>query len=124
MPHAEYGPAGMPVVTPLACSLDRKTIVVDLVAGSVMAWLHRGAAQVTERTTCTYGLLPDLHWIAQAAGMQVSARDGTGEVRAVERPGHPFFVASLYQPQLSSAPEAPHPVFLGFLDALLRQSLW
>jgi CTP synthase (UTP-ammonia lyase) len=27
-------------------------------------------------------------------------------------------VGTLYQPQLRSRPEAPHPVFLGFLEAI------
>lgn len=119
--HAEYGAgAGTPVITPLACSLDQQTIEVDLVAGSLLARLH-GAARVTERTTCSYGLAVDAQEIASSAGMTVSGRDGTGEVRVVERPDHPFFLATLYQPQLTSSPEVPHPVFLGFLEALQGQ---
>jgi CTP synthase (UTP-ammonia lyase) len=47
----------------------------------------------------------------------VSGVDQTGEVRAVERDDHPFFLATLYQPQLRSSPGAPHPVWLGFLRA-------
>ena len=50
--------------------------------------------------------------------MVVSAVDDTGEVRAIERADHPFFVGTLYQPQLRSTPEAPHPVWLGFVDAV------
>ena len=30
---------------------------------------------------------------------------------------HPFFVGTLYQPQLRSAPGLSHPVFIGLLDA-------
>jgi CTP synthase (UTP-ammonia lyase) len=52
--------------------------------------------------------------------MTISATDDTGEVRAVERPGHPFFVATLYQPQLTSTRQRPHPVFLGFVEAVAR----
>ncbi len=48
----------------------------------------------------------------------VTARDDTGEVRAVERPGHPDFLATLYQPQLTSTPGHPHPVFSAFVDAV------
>ena len=50
--------------------------------------------------------------------MLVAATDATGEVRAVERSDHPFFVATLYQPQLTSAPGRPHPIWAGFVDAL------
>jgi CTP synthase (UTP-ammonia lyase) len=50
--------------------------------------------------------------------MAISARDGTGEVRAVERPGHPFFLATLNQPHLTSTPGDPHPIFSAFVAAV------
>jgi len=56
----------------------------------------------------------------QAAGLRVSARGILGETRAVELPGHRFFIATLFQPQLSSRPEAPHRFFLAFLRAAIR----
>ncbi len=52
--------------------------------------------------------------------MRVAATDDTGEVRAVERTDHPFFVATLFQPQLTSSPSAPHPIWCGFVEALRR----
>jgi len=83
----------------------------------VLQNLHH-ADRTVEATTCNYGLNPRLQHVADNGGMVVSGVDGTGEVRAIERPGHPFFVATLYQPQLTSTFERPHPVFLGFLRAV------
>jgi CTP synthase (UTP-ammonia lyase) len=114
--HAEYGPGGTPVISLLSCSLQDQTITVDFAAGSRLAALY-GALQARERTACSYGLAPEAQHIANEHGMRVAATDATGEVRAIERVDHPFFVATLYQPQLSSAPGAPHPVFIGLLDA-------
>ena len=114
--HAEYGPGGTPVISLLSCSLQDQTITVDFAAGSRLAALY-GAPQTRERTACSYGLAPEAQHIANKHGMRVAATDATGEVRAIERVDHPFFVATLYQPQLSSAPGAPHPVFIGLLDA-------
>lgn len=114
--HAEYGPDGTAVITPLACSLDGMEITVDLVAGSLLSRLC-AAERVTERTTCNYGLALDSQHLAGEFGMRVSATDETGEVRAIERPDHPFFVGTLFQPQLRSTPERPHPVFVGLLEA-------
>ena len=114
--HAEYGPGGTPVITLLACSLQDQTISVELAPGSLLAELY-GSQQVVEHTTCSYGLTPALQHIADEHGMRIAATDATGEVRAIERVDHPFFVATLYQPQLRSTPSAPHPVFLGLLDA-------
>jgi len=55
--------------------------------------------------------------IAGEHGMRIAATEATGEVRAIERVDHPFFVGTLYQPQLRSTPGAPHPVFTGLIDA-------
>jgi CTP synthase (UTP-ammonia lyase) len=90
--------------------------------GSLLDRLH-GAAAALEQTTCSYGLNPALQDLANQAGLTVCGTDGTGEVRAVERPDHPFFLATLYQPQLSSTAARPHPVFLGFAAAVASSSL-
>jgi CTP synthase (UTP-ammonia lyase) len=114
--HAEYGPGGTPVISLLECSLDGQTITVELEPGSLLANLY-GTERVIEHTTCSYGLSPAVQHIASEHGMRIAGTDATGEVRAIERFDHPFFVGTLYQPQLRSAPETPHPVFLGLLDA-------
>jgi CTP synthase (UTP-ammonia lyase) len=116
--HAEYGPGGTAVITLLACSLQDQSISVELAPDSLLAKLHR-VRHVVERTTCSYGLAPEVQHIAREHGMRIAATDATGEVRAVERVDHPFFVGTLYQPQLRSASGAPHPVFLGLLEAAL-----
>jgi CTP synthase (UTP-ammonia lyase) len=114
--HAESGDGGTPIVTPLACSLDGESIEVQFTPGTKLAALH-GVASATEFTTCNYGLDPARQRIASEGGMVVCGIDDTGEVRAIERTDHPFFMATLYQPQLRSTPSEPHPVWLGFLEA-------
>ena len=116
--HAEYGRPGTAVVDALACRLDDAAVGVRLVPGSRLAALH-GRANSIERSTCGYGLAPAFAHLTTAGGMIVAATDDDGEVRAVERPDHPFFVATLYQPQLTSTPEGPHPIWTGFVDAVL-----
>jgi CTP synthase (UTP-ammonia lyase) len=114
--HAEYGSGGTPVITLLECSLQDQTITVELSPESLLAKVY-GTERVVEHTTCSYGLSPGLQHIAGEHGMRIAATDTTGEVRAIERVDHPFFVGTLYQPQIRSAPGVPHPVFLGLLDA-------
>lgn len=116
--HTEYGRPGTPVVDELACALADVDLPVALVPGSALAREHGGLAAV-ERATCRFGLAPRFAWIADAGGMAPVAFDASGEVRAVERPGHPWFVGTLYQPQLRSAPGRPHPYWTGFLRAVL-----
>jgi CTP synthase (UTP-ammonia lyase) len=63
---------------------------------------------------------PGMQHLADEYGMRIAGTDDTGEVRAVERPDHPFFVGTLYQPQLRSTVERPHPVLVGFLRAAMK----
>ncbi len=113
---------GTAVISLLACSLVGVDIDIALAPGSLLEQLHRRHdpdRPLTERTTCNYGLDPAVQDLADRHGMRITAIDDTGEVRAVERPDHPFFVGTLYQPQLSSEPGRPHPVLVGFVEAVL-----
>ncbi len=114
--HEEYGDEGTPVVSALSCSLAGTQIEVTFAADSRMRRWY-GTDVAIEQTTCNYGMNPAFQDQASAGGLFVSAVDDTGEVRAVERRDHPFFVATLYQPQLTSSPDAPHPLFLAFVLA-------
>ena len=116
--HDEYGQPGTPIVTALACSLNGATITLNLTPGTRLAAIYDTTSPLVEMTTCNYGLAPGMQHIADSYGMTVAATDDTNEARAVERTGHPFFVATLYQPQLSSTPERPHPILRAFIDAI------
>ena len=118
--HAEYGTPGTPIVTLLECSLADASIELAITPGSQLETLYAASA-ARELTTCNYGLAPAFAYIADAGGMRVAAIDDTGEVRAIECPDHPFFVATLYQPQLTSAPGEPHPIWRGFLDSVAKR---
>jgi CTP synthase (UTP-ammonia lyase) len=115
--HAEYGLPGSAIVSLLACSLADNSITIDVPDESRLRSIY-GARTAVERTTCNFGLNPEFVDITQQHGMRVGASDDTGEVRAVERPDHPFFVGTLCQPQLTSTPEQPHPIWLAFVDAV------
>jgi len=42
-------------------------------------------------------------------------------VETIELPSHPFFIATQFHPEFLSRPSHPHPLFLGFIEASLRQ---
>ena len=92
-------------------------------AGASPAGAPQAPRTSVEATTCNYGLAPEVQHIADQHGLRIAATDETGEVRAIERKDHPFFVGTLYQPQLRSRPRAPHPVFTGFVEAAARGSV-
>lgn len=56
------------------------------------------------------------------AGFVISALSPDGKlVEAIELKDHPFFVATQYHPEYESRPLAPHPVFMGFIEACKKQ---
>jgi CTP synthase (UTP-ammonia lyase) len=83
------------------------------------SYLHTFYSQesVTEEFFCNFEVNPEYEWAAMEAGFPVVARGPNGEIRAIESPTHRFFIATLFQPQLSSKPGHPHPLVLAFLQA-------
>ena len=90
---------------------------MSLSPGSRLASLHGDATSVVEHTTCNYGLNPVVDRIVEMGDMVACGIDDLGEVRAIELVSHPYFVATLYQPQLRSSPAEPHPLFVGLVEA-------
>ncbi len=72
---------------------------------------------VSEEFFCNFEVNPEYEWATMEAGFPVVARGAKGEIRAIESPTHRFFVATLFQPQLSSTEKNPHPVVLAFVQA-------
>lgn len=72
---------------------------------------------VTEEFFCNFEINPEFEWATMDAGFPVVARGPNGEIRAIESPAHRFFLATLFQPQLSSTERKPHPVVLAFVQA-------
>ena len=106
------------MVTALACSLVGQTHAVRIEHGSLAARLY-GRADALEDYYCNYGLNPEYRARLERAGLRVSGVGDEGEVRLVELPGHPFFLATLFLPQARSAPGAPHPLLAGWAAAAL-----
>jgi len=116
------------VVTPLSCALPGRREGGPKASGEEQlkifpgTRLHSicGSTDPSEEFYCNYGVNEEYERQFQAAGLRVSARGQSGETRAVELPDHRFFIATLFQPQLSSRPETPHPLWLAFLRAAMR----
>jgi CTP synthase (UTP-ammonia lyase) len=116
------------VVTPLSCSLPNRREGGPKASGDEHlrivpgTRLHSicGSEDDSEQYYCNYGVNEEYERQFQASGLRVSARGIQGETRAVELPDHRFFIATLFQPQLSSRPELPHPFWLAFLRAAMQ----
>jgi CTP synthase (UTP-ammonia lyase) len=115
--HAEYDPyASRLFISRLQCSLVGRSLPIELKPGSLVAKTYGGLA-ATEQYYCNFGVNPE-HVPALAAGpLRIVGSDPEGEVRVVELAGHPFFVGTLFVPQLRSTPEEPHPLVVGLVRA-------
>jgi CTP synthase (UTP-ammonia lyase) len=78
-----------------------------------------GADEAVEDYYCNYGVNPDYRLRLEGSGLRVSGVGGEGEIRIVELPEHPFFVATLFLPQARSTAARPHPLLLGFAAAVV-----
>ncbi len=115
--HAETNPGGTCLfVTALTCSLVGTQEPVTIIPHTQAAALY-GVGNVTEAYYCNYGVNPAYRQQLEQGGMVTSGVGGQGEVRIVELPTHPFFVATLFLPQARSTPERPHPLVAGFAAA-------
>ena len=106
----------MPNRAPDAPKLSGGVPEIRLRPGSYLAGYY-GKEVVEEEFFCNYEVNPDFEWTAMEAGFPVVARGAAEECRAIESPAHQFFVATLFQPQLSSRSGAPHPLILAFVQA-------
>jgi CTP synthase (UTP-ammonia lyase) len=115
--HEESSPeGGTLLINRLECSLVGQTRKVMLIKETNSANAY-GSVEANEQFRCNFGLNPTFRDTLFKGPLQVSGLDENGEVRIVEIPGHPFFIATLFLPQLSSIPSEPHPLILSFLKA-------
>jgi CTP synthase (UTP-ammonia lyase) len=56
--------------------------------------------------------------LLRRSALGISGSDAEGEIRVIELPDHPFFLATLFVPQLRSTPAHPHPLVTAFVQAV------
>jgi CTP synthase (UTP-ammonia lyase) len=117
--HEESAPSATTLlVSKLASSLVGKTETIKILPDSLARRAY-GRDEVPEQFACSYGLNPQFRDKFQKGRLKITGVDLDGEVRVVELSGHPFYVATLFLPQISSAPESPHPLIVAYLRAAL-----
>jgi len=121
--HAESDPDGETIVVAgLTCSLVGEERTVAAVPGTRLAAIC-GTEPFTGFHWCTYGLAPGIAARLAAAGLVISAHAEDAGVEGVELPGHPFYVATLFQPQVgSSERDMLHPLLAALVHAASRSA--
>jgi CTP synthase (UTP-ammonia lyase) len=121
--HAEYGePAAEAIIVALECSLVGHEGAIRYAPGSLMQRIM-GVERSVERYHCSYGLDPRYAEVLAAHGVRFTAHDDDGAARALELDGHPFFVGTLFQPELAGDGTRAHPVIRAFAAAAAAAGL-
>lgn len=115
--NAEVTPeAAEHLIVPLECSLLGHEEAVMVVPGTLAASIS-GPGRRTERYHCAFGLNQAYLGTLTRHGLVFSGFDDSGQVRIAELPGHPFFLGTLFQPELHGDGTQPHPVIRAFAMA-------
>lgn len=103
-------------ISALSCSLVGETRNIFLTKDSMVAQIYE-VQHSEERYNCNFGLNNNFRSQMQAYGYVTAGSDEDGNTRIFELPSNNFFVATLFQPQLSSTPEHPHPLIVAYLKS-------
>ena len=116
--HAELNPgAEHPLISRLSCSLVEVVDRVQLTPGSLAERLY-GKNIVEESYRCNYGLNPEFAEALQnRPDLLIEGRDDAANIRIIRLKHHPFFLATLFQPERSSLKGLAHPLIREFLSA-------
>jgi CTP synthase (UTP-ammonia lyase) len=115
--HEETSPgAATLLISRLACVIAGQDRTVKLIPGTKSAQAY-ARDETTEQFRCYFGLNPDFRATIMKEPVQIAGVDENEEVRIVEIAGHPFYIATLFVPQLSSKPSDPHPLVNAYLQA-------
>ena len=118
--HAETDPeAARPVVHALPCSLVEVSETIRLAAGSHLAAIY-GVPQIREGYRCSYGVNPAFQDALFGGSLRACAHGEDGSIRALEATDHPFFIATLFQPERKALAGIAVPLAEALLSAAFR----
>jgi CTP synthase (UTP-ammonia lyase) len=119
--HAESNPdASVLFVTPLVCALRDVKGPIYFKPGSRISSIY-GAEETLEEYNCGFGLNPTYRSMLEEKGAEVTGWDIEGDARVLELPveRHPFFIATLYQPERSALAGERHPLLEEYVRAVM-----
>jgi CTP synthase (UTP-ammonia lyase) len=121
--HAESNPfASRLVINPLTCSLKGQSLEIEIIQKGSLVYSIFKTSTITENYYCNFGLNPQYQEQIHQAGFSMVASDKLKEARIVELKDHPFFIGTLFVPQVNSSFEKPHPIVTALLNAMQKHS--
>jgi CTP synthase (UTP-ammonia lyase) len=113
------------VITPLSCSVEPHTPdlpalhglhPIRLLLNSRIRAIY-GPDTIQAGHFCNYGVNPEYLARFEAAGLRIAGLGEEGELRAAEIDAHPFYVITLFHPQLESENARPSPLVSALIAA-------
>jgi CTP synthase (UTP-ammonia lyase) len=104
------------LISKLTCSLVGQERTVRIVPGTQAHRIYR-KTEAPEIFACNYGLNSAFEEQIRSKELCISGFDEDGTVRMIELPRHPFFVSTLFVPQVLSQSGKPHPLIVAYLQA-------
>ncbi len=94
----------------------------EIIPGTMMERCY-GVRSITERHRHRYEFNNSYRDLLQKRGLTLSGFSPDGKlVETVELKDHPFFVGVQFHPEFKSRPNKPHPLFLGFIGAAVKNA--
>jgi hypothetical protein len=118
----DLGPIEKLILPPTCTADNNNRVPLFLREGSRLSALYGGQTEIVEILQCDYGMVQEFLDAATQGDVRFSGWDSRDAPRALEIEGHPFFIACLFQPELSSAPGSVHPIVAGFLAAVYESA--
>jgi CTP synthase len=95
------------------CRLEKGSLAAKLYGTQNIVERHRHRGECNNDYRSQYE-----SWGIRASGLNPD----NNLVEVIEGIGHPFFLASQFHPEFKSRPNRPHPMFEGFITALLKDA--
>ena len=118
--HAESNAgASLPIIAPLSCPLVGAQGTIRLLDPSKIRSIY-GTNETREEYHCNFGLNPQYRSLLDGGPLSITGVDNHGEARVLELASHPFFIGTLFQPELSAFKGVVHPLIKAFVSAAVE----
>ena len=119
--HLEVNPGtSTPVISSLSCSMVEKNGDIFFVESSCTKKIFN-TDKTNETYHCNYGFNHDYLEQLKKSELKISGYDDNKEIRIIELKNHPFFIATLFQPERSSLRNLNHPLIDAFTEAAINK---
>ncbi len=119
--HQKSNPkCALPLIAPLAVAMAGVKSRVRFTPGSTLSRAY-GRTDSVEEYRCSFGVNGRYRRLLEGRDLMVAAVDDQDDIRAVELDGHPFFIATLFQPELHSLNGGPPSPLVDAFVAVCRR---